>query len=64
VHHAAQSWKGIDSYRSALKVAERRNYELRGRIEELERELKSLRSELAHAEPRADSRRWFRQRSS
>jgi inositol phosphorylceramide mannosyltransferase catalytic subunit len=38
-HHAAGSWKTIESYRNAVKLAERRNYELRGRIEELEREL-------------------------
>ena len=38
-HHAAGSWKTIESYRNAVKLAEQRNYELRGRIEELEREL-------------------------
>ncbi len=38
-HHAAGSWKSVDSYRRAVKLAEQRNYELRGRIEELEREL-------------------------
>ena len=34
------SWKDADSYRNAVGLAERRNFELRGRIEELERELK------------------------
>jgi len=38
-HHAAGSWKSVESYRRAVKLAEQRNYELRGRIEELEREL-------------------------
>jgi inositol phosphorylceramide mannosyltransferase catalytic subunit len=46
-HHAAGSWKSIDSYRAAVRLAERRNFELRGRIEELERELESTRAELA-----------------
>jgi mannosyltransferase OCH1-like enzyme len=38
-HHAAGSWKSVESYRRAVKLAEQRNYELRGRIEELERQL-------------------------
>lgn len=38
-HHAAGSWKSVDSYRNAVKLAEQRNYELRGRIEALEKEL-------------------------
>ena len=45
VHHAAQSWKDADSYRNAVGLAERRNFELRGRIEELERELADLKTE-------------------
>jgi mannosyltransferase OCH1-like enzyme len=45
VHHAAQSWKDVDSYRNAVGLAERRNFELRGRIEELERELADLKTE-------------------
>ena len=45
VHHAAQSWKDVDSYRNAVGLAERRNFELRGRIEELERELAGLKTE-------------------
>src|SRR4029079_6180363 len=43
-HHAAGSWKSVESYRRAVKLAEQRNYELRGRIEELERELARKRS--------------------
>ena len=42
-HHAAGSWKSVESYRRAVKLAEQRNYELRGRIEELERELERTR---------------------
>jgi mannosyltransferase OCH1-like enzyme len=38
-HHAAGSWKSVDSYRNAVKLAEQRNYELRGRIEALEKVL-------------------------
>jgi inositol phosphorylceramide mannosyltransferase catalytic subunit len=45
VHHAAQSWKDADSYRNAVGLAERRNFELRGRIEELEQELAELKTE-------------------
>jgi mannosyltransferase OCH1-like enzyme len=45
VHHAAQSWKDVDSYRNAVGLAERRNFELRGRIEELEQELAELKTE-------------------
>lgn len=44
-HHAAGSWKTMDSYRDAVKLAEQRNFQLRGRIEELERELESLKAE-------------------
>jgi mannosyltransferase OCH1-like enzyme len=64
VHHAAQSWKSIESYRNAVTLAERRNFELRGRVEELEQELERTRADLAHAEPRREGLRWFRQRSS
>lgn len=49
-HHAAGSWKTVDSYRRAVRIAERRNFELRGRIEELEGELDSARAELAKLE--------------
>lgn len=49
-HHAAGSWKTVDSYRRAVQIAERRNFELRGRIEELERELEEARAELARVE--------------
>ena len=42
---AAQGWKDVDSYRNAVGLAERRNFELRGRIEELERELANLKTE-------------------
>ena len=49
-HHAAGSWKTVDSYRRAVQIAERRNFELRGRIEELERELDEARAELARVE--------------
>jgi mannosyltransferase OCH1-like enzyme len=42
-HHGAGSWKSVESYRRAVKLAEQRNYELRGRIEELERELERTR---------------------
>jgi inositol phosphorylceramide mannosyltransferase catalytic subunit len=45
-HHAAGSWKGVDSYRNAVKLAERRNFELRGHIELLEQELESTKAEL------------------
>jgi mannosyltransferase OCH1-like enzyme len=61
VHHAAQSWKGVESFRNALTLAERRNFELRGRIEELERELEGVRARLEGA---AEGRRRFRPRSS
>ena len=40
---AAGSWKELESYRRAVKLAEQRNFELRGRIEELERELAARR---------------------
>ena len=49
-HHAAGSWKSVDSYRRAVGIAERRNFELRGRIEELERELAETKAELARLE--------------
>lgn len=44
-HHAAGSWKSVDSYRRAVRLAEQRNFELRGRIEELERELAEAKDE-------------------
>ena len=50
-HHAAGSWKSVDSYRNAVKLAEQRNYELRGRIEELERELARPRRRLRFRRP-------------
>lgn len=43
-HHAAGSWKTIESYRNAVKLAEQRNFELRGRIEQLEHELANAQS--------------------
>jgi inositol phosphorylceramide mannosyltransferase catalytic subunit len=55
-HHAAGSWKTVDSYRRAVKLAEQRNYELRGRIQELEREVESLQQRLARAEDVAPRR--------
>ncbi len=48
-HHAAGSWKTVESYRNAVQLAERRNFELRGRIEELERELEQVKAELDRA---------------
>lgn len=61
-HHAAGSWKTVDSYRNAVKLAERRNFELRGRIEELERELAETRSRLEKAERRLKGSRRFLRR--
>src|SRR5438093_13753791 len=49
-HHAAGSWKTVDSYRNAVKLAEKRNFELRGQIENLQRELEATRARLARAE--------------
>jgi mannosyltransferase OCH1-like enzyme len=49
-HHAAGSWKDLDSYRKAVGLAEQRNFELRGQIERLERELEAARSRLARLE--------------
>jgi mannosyltransferase OCH1-like enzyme len=58
-HHAAGSWKSVDSYRNAVKLAEQRNYELRGRIERLEQELETTKARLARAEARTGGRRGF-----
>jgi inositol phosphorylceramide mannosyltransferase catalytic subunit len=49
-HHAAGSWKEVESYRKAVGLAERRNFELRGQIESLERELEAARAQLERAE--------------
>jgi mannosyltransferase OCH1-like enzyme len=61
-HHAAGSWKSIESYRRAVGLAERRNFELRGRIESLERELESSKARLARAEAKLSGRRGFLRR--
>jgi mannosyltransferase OCH1-like enzyme len=58
-HHAAGSWKSVESYRRAVGIAERRNFELRGRIESLEQELESTKAQLARAEAKLGSRRRF-----
>jgi inositol phosphorylceramide mannosyltransferase catalytic subunit len=61
-HHAAGSWKSVESYRRAVGIAERRNFELRGRIESLERELESSKARLARAEAKLGGRRGFLRR--
>ena len=58
-HHAAGSWKSVESYRRAVGIAERRNFELRGQIESLERELEQARAELERAEPKLGRRLGF-----
>jgi len=52
-HHAAGSWKSVDSYRKGVKLAEQRNFELRGQIESLEKELEATKARLARAEARS-----------
>ena len=52
-HHAAGSWKSVDSYRKGVKLAEQRNFELRGKIESLEKELEATKARLARAEARS-----------
>ena len=61
-HHAAGSWKTVESYRRAVQLAERRNFELRGRIEELERELARTQARLARLEGKSAGRRRFLRR--
>jgi inositol phosphorylceramide mannosyltransferase catalytic subunit len=61
-HHAAGSWKDIESYRNAVGLAERRNFELRGQIETLEREVEALRAKVARAEEATAGRRGFLRR--
>lgn len=62
IHHAAASWKTLESYRKAVGLAERRNFELRGRIEELERELEAARARLASMEGARRRSRFLRRR--
>jgi mannosyltransferase OCH1-like enzyme len=52
-HHAAASWRGVEEQRKASRLAEERNFELRGRIEELERELEEAQAQLAEAQAKA-----------
>jgi mannosyltransferase OCH1-like enzyme len=58
-HHAAGSWKTVESYRNAVQLAERRNFELRGRVEELEQELEAVRARLEEADSKFGRRRRF-----
>ena len=61
-HHAAGSWKDVESYRRAVGLAERRNFELRGQIETLEREVEALRAKVVRAEQARAGRRGFLRR--
>jgi mannosyltransferase OCH1-like enzyme len=58
-HHAAASWRDVEHYREAAALAERRNFELRGQVEQLRRELESTTARLARAEARLEGRRRF-----
>jgi mannosyltransferase OCH1-like enzyme len=56
-HHAAASWRDAAGERKAARLAEERNFELRGRIEELEHELAATRKKLASVQAKLDGRR-------
>ena len=56
-HHAAGSWRGIEDYQEALRIADQRTFELRGQVEQLRRELESAQVRLARSRGAAPGRR-------
>jgi mannosyltransferase OCH1-like enzyme len=56
-HHAAASWRTVEEDREATRLAEQRNFELRGRVEELERELDEATAALEAAQAKLRGRR-------